>query len=267
MFSKFGTYEPVGLFSTAHIISIFMCLFFIGIAVYFTRKISKKTYLKLLKVFTIVVTCLEIGKIILSLYEQQFNLDAWLPLYFCSLFIYALWLTWFKSNTIKEVGLSFIAYACIIAGMVFIVCPTTSFTWYPIFHYKCIYSMVFHSLMVYSGIMVYVTKSLEINIKSLLKYLIFTISFMLIALIINENFGSNLMFVSNPGVVPLQLLKDIYACSPVLFTFVMILAHTVLMSLFVYGVYKLVVYLTHKHEKKNNFVDIEELEDNSKAEL
>lgn len=268
MFSTVGTYEPVGLFSVTHIISIFVCLICIGVAVFLTRKMSKQTYFKVLKVFTIIVTILEIIKIGLSWRDDHINLNSWCPLFFCSLFIYSLWLTWFKNKTLKELGLSFIAYANIVAGLVFIVFPTTSFTWYPIFHFKCLYSMIFHSLMVYSGIMLYVTKSLEINIKSIIKYLIFTLTFMILALILNGIYadtGCNLMFISNPGAVPLPILHDIYAVSPALFTIVMIFAHTILMSFGMWGIYSTVVYIKNSKHKKE--IIIENLNESENPEL
>lgn len=259
MFSEVGTYKAVGLFSTTHIISIFVCFVFIALAVVLTRKISKELYFKLLKIFAVVITVLEIFKIFLSWHEKNFQLNAWLPLFFCSLFIYALWLACCKKQILRDLGLSYIACASIVAGVVFIIFPTTSFTWYPIFHFKCLYSMLYHSLMVYSGVMLYVTKSFVLDIKAVLKYCIFTLSFMIFALIININFGSNLMFISNPGVVPLPFLHTIYNFSPLLYTIVMLFAHIVLMGFGVYGIARCVAYFKNKHNKVEN-INLEETE-------
>lgn len=259
MFSKVGTYEAVGLFSTTHIISIIVCFVLIGLAAILTRKMKKETYFKLLKIFAIIVTALEIFKIFLAWHENKFTLNAWLPLFFCSLFIYSLWLTWCKNKVLKDLGLSYIAFASIVAGIAFIVFPTTSFTWYPIFHFKCIHSMVYHSMMVYSGIMLYVTKAFKIDLKAVLKYSVFCLAFMVLALIINLNFDSNLMFISNPGVVPLKVLHAIYEISPVLFTITMLFAHIVLMGFGMYGIVKLVEFL--KSKRKSRLIEtVEEME-------
>ena len=257
MFSSIGTYEAVGLFSSTHIFAIFVCLLFIAIAVYLTRNISKEMYFKLIKIFAIVLTVLEVLKIFLSWSEKNFQLNAWMPLFFCSLFIYALWMATSKRTSIRGLGLSYIACATIIAGLAFIIFPTTSFAWYPIFHFKCLYSMLYHSLMVYSGIMLYVTKVFELDIKAVLKYCIFTLSFMILALIININFGSNLMFISNPGVVPIELLHTIYNYSPKLFTFVMLFAHIVLMGFGMYGIVKLISYRSNRNCTASEEIEIE----------
>ena len=104
--------------------------------------------------------------------------------------------------------------------------------------------------MVYSGIMLYVTKVFELDLKAVLKYCIFTLSFMVFALLININFGSNLMFISNPGVVPIELLHTIYNYSPKLFTFVMLFAHIVLMGFGMYGVVCLTKRKTHSKKEE-----------------
>ena len=250
MFSKVGEYDAAGLFSTAHIISIIVCFVLIVTIAILTRKMTKKTYFKLLKIFTIIATILEIIKILLTWHEGRRDLNAWLPMFFCSLFIYSLWLTWFKNEFIKDFGLSYIAFAGIVSGLAFIIFPTTSFTWYPIFHFKCLHSMIYHSMMVYAGVMLYVTKSYKIDLKAVLKYSIFCLSFMIFALVLNHNFDSNFMFISNPGIVPLPFLHTIYDYSPILFTISMMFAHIVLMGFGMYGIVKLVKYLKNKHKSR-----------------
>lgn len=257
MFSKVGTYEAVKLFSLTHIVSIFMCLLFVILAVFLTRKMEKKTYFKLVKIFAITLTVLEVIKIINSFVDKRFYVDAWVPLYFCSLFIYALWFALSRKNFIKEIGLSYIAIASIIAGVAFIIFPVTSFSWFPIFHIKCLHSMFYHSVMVYMGVMIYVTKIIKLDFKVVLKYCVFCLIFVSAALSLNIAFDGNLMFISNPGVVPIPFLKDIFAFSPVLYTILMILAHTILLALAVLGISKLV---THLKEKKENRLDLEEEE-------
>lgn len=225
MFSRVGTYLPVGLFSRGHIISIFACLLIIVLAVILTRKMKKETYIKMLKVFAFVFTTLELFKIIWTWSNGNFYVNSWVPLYFCSLFIYALWLTSSKNKFLHELGLSFIACANIIAGLVFIFFPTTSFNSFPLFHFQCIYSMLYHTTMVYSGIMFHRVKPVKMSVKFVLKYLIFCILFMQLAIIINAFTGGNLMFLSHPGGVPIEILKTIHRFSDIVYTFVMVAVH------------------------------------------
>lgn len=226
MFSKMGKYPPVGLFSITHIVSIVICLFLICLVAYFTRNMNKKTFSKVLLVTAILLTFLEIFKIIWSFINgYSTTVNSWVPLYFCSLFIYSLWLSQFKNQFIKDIGMSYIAFASFISGLVFIFMPTSSFNSYPIFHFQCLYSMLYHSLMVYCGLMIFVTKSVKINLKLVAKYFIFCFIFMIIALIVNFYAGGNLMFISNPAGIPLKFLNDIYNYSPILYTIIMMAVH------------------------------------------
>ena len=246
MFSRPGTYPAVGLFSTAHIISIFVCLILIGLAVFFTRKMTKETYIKFLRILAIVVTCLELFKVIWTLSIGDTNVNAWVSLYFCSIFIYSLWFTYSKKQFVREIGLSFIAFAGIVAGVVFIISPSTSFNTYPIFHFQCLYSMLYHSLMVYSGIMLIKTKAVKYDLKLFYKYLIFCAIFMTLAIIVNVcTTNGNMMFFDNPGGLSIPILVTIYNFSHVLYTIVMVLAH-LLLGLVVLGAYKLIELIENK---------------------
>ncbi len=244
MFSIAGTYEPVGMFSVAHIISIFVCVFLIIVAVILTRKMQKATYFKMLKVFAVVFTCLELFKIIWSLANGLTGLDYWLPLYFCSLFIYALWFSYFKNEKIRDYGLSFIAMSGIIAGGAFILFPSTSFKAYPIWHFQCLYSMLYHSTFIYSSIMLFVTHATKIDFKLSLKYIIFCLFFMALAIIINSINGCNMMFLNNPGVIPIPLLKTIFNFSKPLYIIILIVAH--LSMGLVAGIYMLIAKIVEK---------------------
>ena len=228
MFSAKGTYPAVGLFTPTHIISIIICLVLIAVLVFVSREISREKYFKYLRIVTIVVTIVEIFDICWSLAQGYTKVRTWLPLYFCSLYIYSLWCTWSNNKFIRDCGLSFFAMGCIVAGIAFIVFPTTSFTGYPIFHYKCIYSMLYHSAMVYTGIMLFVTRSLEVNGRNVLKYILFCLVFMVLAIVLNIIFNANFMFLDNPANIPIPALFAIYHFSPILYTAVMILCHLAL---------------------------------------
>lgn len=238
MFSKAGTYPPVGLFSVTHIISIIMCFLLIGVLVFFTRKISTNRLFFMFKIFAVVLTILELFKITWSLRNGYTSLVAWLPLYFCSLFIYALWLTCLKNDFLHKTGIAYIALASIFAGSVFIISPTSSFRAYPIFHFQCIYSMLYHSTMVYSGIMLYVTKSVKVNFQLVVKYCMFVLPFMALAAFLNIRFNTNLMFMSNPTGIPLPFLMNIHNYSKALYMALMLIAH-MLLGFVTYSIVKL----------------------------
>lgn len=239
MFSRIGKYPAVGLFSLNHIFSMIACFSLVVVAIVLTRKMTKSQYFKMLKVVTYILTCMELFKILWSLINGYTEINSWMPLYFCSLFLYSLWFAISKNEKVKKFGLSYITFAGVVAGAIFIIFPTSSFNSYPIFHFQCIYSMIFHSVMIYCGIMVYVSKSVSVDSKLVKNYWIYCISFMLIAFVFNVNFDANLMFISNAGRIPLQFLKEIHKFSTSLYTIIVVLAHLAIAPV-VYGIYHLV---------------------------
>lgn len=268
MFSEMGTYPAVGLFSEMHIISIVMCFLLVGIAVFFTRHISRDRYMVCLRVFTLILTVLEIFKISWNLKHGYNSVDSWLPLYFCSLFLYALWFTWSSKSVIREIGLAYIAMACVIAGTVFIVFPTTSFSSYPIFHFQCIYSMIYHSVMIYSGIMLFKTKTIDVDLKLVIKYVVFCAIFMSLGLLVNLMFDGNMMFLSNPYRIPIPALTTIHEFSQFLYTLTIVVAH-MLMGPFVLGIHILGGIIFNKKELpliEPNSIDINLMDDEEMQE-
>lgn len=103
MFAPIGKYDPCGVFNITHLTATCICILLIISLVILSRNIQQVTFTKLIKIFAIVLTLLEIVKISYNLY---YNLNSpindWLPLHFCSLFIYSLWLSGFgKGNRTK----------------------------------------------------------------------------------------------------------------------------------------------------------------------
>ena len=103
-------------------------------------------------------------------------INTWLPISFCSIFIYALWLSGYGKGKWKETGEAFIAGVSIVAGATYLLFPSTSLTIYPTWHYLCMYSMLFHTLMVYMGILYLFSWKLnwkKVNLISLLRFIAF----------------------------------------------------------------------------------------------
>lgn len=249
MFSAKGTYPAVGLFSIPHIVSIAICFLLVFLLVVFSREMSKERFIKYLRLITVVTTILEVFKTLWTLSHGYTNVDSWVPLYFCSGFTFALWMTWSSKDLVRDIGFAYIVFGCTVAGIAFIIFPTTSFTSYPIFHFKCIYSMLYHSAMVYVSIMAFITKISKINLKLVAKYILFCLVFEALGLIVNWLFGGNMMFLSNPNNIPIEALHIIYGISPALYTGVVAIAH-MLLGPVIYLIYKLVSKLLPNKSKK-----------------
>ena len=153
----------------------------------------------------------EIIRIIYTIKQNSLEaVNTYLPLYYCSMLLYAGILSSFGKNKLKRIGDVFLATGSIIGGLVFIIYPSTSLPMYPAFHILSIHSFLFHGIMIYLGILINKTRYIELK-KDDIKYFAILVGIMcLIALIINEIFDGNLMFISNnfPG-TPIEILYKI----------------------------------------------------------
>lgn len=240
-FCKENEYEPVGMFSVGHIVTLIIFLLIVAFCAYKCRKIGKDKAIFLTKIIAIVVTVLEIIKITIAFINDEGDkLDHWVPLYFCSMFIYAAWLAGYAKGKIADLGRAFVGTGGIIAGLSFLIFPTTSFTMYPLFHYFCMYSMVYHSLMVFLGITYLLNGVVKIDKKSFIDYVIFCSVLNILAIIVNSipiyihvdnvptsgynypyPYYTNFMFLKRAGNIPVKILCDISDKVPVIFTILM----------------------------------------------
>ncbi|MCI9063301.1 MAG: YwaF family protein, partial [Clostridia bacterium] len=153
----------------------------------------------------------------------------------------------FCKNILKHIGDVFLATGGMIAGIMFLLCPNTSLTTYPIFHYISLQSFILHGAMVYLGILVNITDYIEIRSKDIIYYAGLTLILCVIAYIFNTIFDSNLMFISKdfPG-TPMSIL---YSISSRLFTPIMIVLQATVPFYIVYGIKCLEIKCMKNKEK------------------
>ncbi|MBR1867922.1 MAG: YwaF family protein [Clostridia bacterium] len=208
-FAPKGKYSACGMFSAEHIIALVVCIALIILALYFSRHITADELRKVCVVFAVFFTVTEIIKIFYHLYWGYYNIDSWFPLSFCGLFIYALWICGFGKGVVREAAQSYITCGAFFAGLAFLVIPATSLMSFPIFHYQCVYSLIFHSTMVYMSVMFMKNKVVKFNLRHLKLFMLYYGFFAVIALIMNFIFDSNLMLIMNPYNIPFKFFYDI----------------------------------------------------------
>ena len=212
-FSEEGIGTVKGLFSIDHLIFTILALMVVGISVFLSRKLTNEKIEKMVKVLFFIVLILEIIKIIWNLtLRTDKSPNNWIPLYFCSLFIYALGFIAFGKGRIKEVGVLWIVYGQIIGALAFILYPSSSLEIQPLIHVLSIHSWVYHVLALYIGLLFIITgyyktyDGKENNQTFKHNFLTYFISIMIIELfvyILNLICHTNLMFLNEPGVVPI----------------------------------------------------------------
>ena len=196
-FARPDIYEEAGLYGIGHLVLFLITIISIIIAIIYTKDKKEDEIRKIIRNTTIFIWILEIIKIIFNIVVgNKNNLNTYIPLYYCSIILYAGLFSGFGKGIIKHIGDVFIATGALIAGIIFLVYPNTSLISYPAFHYISIQSFILHGTMLYLGILVNITEYINIEIKDIIYYAGLTILISLIALIVNLIYDSNLMFIS-----------------------------------------------------------------------
>ena len=236
-FSKPNEYEPCGIFTTKHFILIIITIAAISIALKKTVNKSKDEVKKIIQKSTIVIWILEFVRIGFNLYIGNVNnVNEYVPLYYCSMLLYAGLMSSLGKGKIKRIGDVFLATGGIIGGIVFIIMPTTSLPTYPMLHFISLHSFLYHGTMVYIGLLINATNYIELELKDIIYFAELVGGICIIALIVNNTFDGNLMFISKdfPG-TPITIL---YHLTGKLFTPIMIITQMTLPFLVVYSVEK-----------------------------
>lgn len=211
MFANIGEYEACGIFTKGHFILITITIIGILIALKYSIKKSKEEVHSIIRWITIIMCVMEILKIIYNIKQNSiYAVNTYIPLYYCSTLLYAGLLSSFGKGTLKKIGNVSLATGTVIGGVIFLIYPSTSLPIYPTFHILSIHSFLFHGIMIYLGILVNKTKYIDLK-KEDIKYFASLIGVMcVIALIVNNFFKGNLMFISNnfPN-TPIEILYKI----------------------------------------------------------
>lgn len=222
LFAKPTEGKPAGLFSVGHFILLFLTITGVIIAIHFTKNRDKEAVKKTIKRCTIFLWILESIKIIFNLViGNSKNINTYIPLYFCSLTLYAGLFSSFAKGKLKKIGDVFLATGSIIGGIIFILFPTTSITTYPIIHYISIQSFIYHGVMIYVGLLMNITGYIEVKVNDIWYYFVFIMIIGIIAYIFNKSFDGNLMFISKnfPGTI----LEVVYNVTGKFYTIIMVL--------------------------------------------
>ena len=236
-FARPNQYEPCGIFTTKHFILIIVTIIAISVSLKKTINKNKEEIRKIIKNLTIFIWILEFVRIGFNLYiGNANNVNEYLPLYYCSLLLYAGLMSSFGKGKIKRMGDVFLATGGIIGGIVFIIMPTTSLPTYPMLHFLSLHSFLYHGIMVYIGLLINTTHYINLELKDIIYFAELVGGICALSLLVNNIFDSNLMFISKdfPG-TPITIL---YHIAGEFFTPIMILAQMTLPFLVVYSVEK-----------------------------
>lgn len=254
LFAKPGKYEACGIFSTRHFLLLTITIIGIIIAVKHTNMSKKNVIKRNIQIITICTWILEIIKIIFNFkIGNGNNINTYIPLYYCSILLYAGIFSSIGKGIIKRIGDVFLATGGIIGGIIFLILPTTSITTYPMLHYLSLQSFIYHGAMVYIGIVINKSKYIELESKDIIYYSSLLFVMCISAYIVNNICDSNLMFISKD--FPNNPITIIYKISGKYFPLIVSLAQMTLPFYIVYGIKTFIKKLSIRKEK--NEFDIE----------
>lgn len=225
--------DPCGMFTIGHFLLLFLTITTVLLALKYTKAKKEEKVKKIIQVTTVFLWILEIFKIVLTIrYCGLSAVNKYVPLYFCSLILYAGILSGFSKGKLQHIGDVFLSTGGIVASLVFLICPLTSLPNYPMFHFISFHSFLLHGSMLYIGLLLITTNYIKLTKKDILYYSGLIITLSIIALIFNKITGGNLMFVSEnfPG----TFIEIIYDVTGPFFSAVMILTQATLPFYIVY---------------------------------
>lgn len=236
LFKNAHEVTPCGMFSIEHFVLLAITTFCIVIALKYTKEMKKENVRKIIQKATIFLWLLEIIKIIFNIINYGFTaVNKYVPLYFCSLILYAGIFSGFCKGILKKVGDVFLSTGGIVGGIIFLISPLTSLTSYPAIHFISLHSFVLHGMMAYIGILMIITKYIKIEKTDIKYYFALIVGISIIAYIVNLICDSNLMFISQnyPG----TFIEIIYNLTGRLFPIVMVLVQAIVPFYIIYGIY------------------------------
>lgn len=153
-FCKPDTVEPCGVFTVGHWMLLVVTLFLIGVGLWSSRRMKEAQVRRAVSVSTAVLWTLEAAKIgfVLGVTGSRSPND-FMPLYYCSLMLYAGAISTFGRGFLRRVGDVFIATGGLVGGICFLILPNTSLPRYPAFHFISLHSFLLHGFMVYLGLL------------------------------------------------------------------------------------------------------------------
>ncbi len=241
IFAPAGKFAPAGTFSAEHLLLSTLSLLAVVLALFFTRKANHKKVKQIIRIISISLCLLEIVKIVFTLMtESSKDINSYVPLYFCSITLYAGLLAGFARGWWRRTGEVFLATGGLIGGIVYIIYPLTSITIYPPFHFITGYSFFLHAAMIYMGLLVLFTGYVKLRHQDIDHFFLIVSLTSVLAFTVNINFHTNLMFLSQnyPG----TLIEVIYNILPgLLFPLFMFLFQASIPFYAVFIVYRLVV--------------------------
>ena len=170
------------------------------------RKASNKKVLKIIRIISIFLVLFYITKTTWeSIYDIKltgsFNYYL-LPFDSCSIIMLAGILSGFAKGRIKTFSDAWLTTGGVVGGIATML-YLNAFKYYPFFSFGAFYSMIWHFLMVFLGLLLIVTNYVEINYKTIIHGFVFHVIISLVVIPIDFIFDFDFMMYKSLGGIPI----------------------------------------------------------------
>ncbi len=232
-FAPLNQYEAAGMFTIPHLVALLSCsLILIGGLWFSFHYLVEEHVIKVTRGIAWLVAVLELIKMIYKFYYGYTAIDSWLPLSFCSLFIYATFMSGYGQGRVKKIGDAFILMGGAVGGISFLLMPTTSLMSYPIWHFLSVHSLLFHVLMIYLNGLYLRYYADQLTLKTYKYFSFYFLGAALLSLTLNGYYGANLMIIQKPLRIPIECVQSLYHAQPYLYTCLAIASYLMAPALF-----------------------------------
>ena len=214
-FSPPYAYPPAGLFSAGHFTLLFITLALVAAGLFSARRMGETGVRRTVRVAVALLWVLEVCKILFVLLcTGSRNPNDFVPLYYCSLTLYAGLFSALGRGRLRRLGDVFLATGGLVGGLCFLFCPNTSLPRYPALHFISLHSFLLHGLMVFLGLLLLTRLSLDLSLGDIRYPALLVTVMCAAAYVFNAAYDrvsgqavANLMFVSKnfPG-TPIAIL-------------------------------------------------------------
>ena len=189
----------------AQYLYLIIAIIMLFILLYFLRNSSKQKVLKIIKGITVFLISFYIIKTTWeSIYDIKLNGSfntGLLPLDACSIIMLAGLISSFSKGKLKGYSDAWLATGSIVGGIATMV-RLNAFNYYPFLSFGAFYSMIWHFLMVFIGLLLIITSYVELNYKTVIKGFIFHVLISILVIPIDFIFDFDFMMYRNLGSIP-----------------------------------------------------------------
>ncbi len=200
--------KPCGMFNFWHLLVAVLFFGCLAGMLRLSRGMPSARVRRIQLAVAVLVTVLEVIKISVRVSRGQ-PPDSWMPLYYCSLFLFAIWLSLCRWEPLRRMGCAYMTMGGILASICFTIYPSTSLAISPLLSTAVLHSFLYHLLMCYTGLLILKTGVYRPRKRDAWHYFLIVFTACVLAVFVNWKLGTNCMFLRHPfGLPVLQPLLE-----------------------------------------------------------